>query len=607
MRNFMRVLLAITVMGAIALSLVGGVAAGYQLYYQDRIYPGVHFAASDLSGLTKLEAAEAIRQQFQYNQQNAITLRYGDRTWQMTPLDLGLVFDLDGTVNRAYAYGRSESMLVDLQKQWNAWYADFQLPPTVVYYEQQAQYTLAKIANDINKPVRDATLSVEGLQVQLTDSEPGRTMDVQATTAQLLPVLQNFGTAELPLVVTEYSPAVLDAEFQAQVARNIISEPLVLGIAESRPNDPAPWTIDQPTLASWLTIERMPAADGTATYQVNLRESEMRKFLGAIADSLAIAPQNPRLDFNQTANTFTVLQAGVQGRKLNIDNSIQVINEQLIAGSHAIPLQFDVIAPAVADTAIPSDLGVLSLVSAQTSSFAGSNQSRIANVQAGANSVSGFLVPPHGTFSFNEAVGDISLDKGFAEALIIYGGRTIKGVGGGICQVSTTVYRTAVYGGYPIVERYPHAYRVGYYEQGAGSPGPGLDATIFSPVVDFRFKNDRDAWLLVESEVNVPGRQITFRFYSTDDGRVTSVSKPVVSNSKTPPKPLYVENANLPTGEIRQVDYEAVGADVDIKRMVTAADGATLIDETIVTKYEPWQAVFEYGPGTKLPADANKN
>jgi hypothetical protein len=107
MRNFMRVLLAITVMGAIALSLVGGVAAGYQLYYQDRIYPGVHFAASDLSGLTKLEAAEAIRQQFQYNQQNAITLRYGDRTWQMTPLDLGLVFDLDGTVNRAYAYGRS--------------------------------------------------------------------------------------------------------------------------------------------------------------------------------------------------------------------------------------------------------------------------------------------------------------------------------------------------------------------------------------------------------------------------------------------------------------------------------------------------------------------
>lgn len=201
-----------------------------------------------------------------------------------------------------------------------------------------------------------------------------------------------------------------------------------------------------------------------------------------------------------------------------------------------------------------------------------------------------------------DTMGDVSLDTGYAEALIIYGDRTIQGVGGGVCQVSTTLFRTAFFGGYPIVERYPHAYRVGYYEQTAsGGHNPdlaGLDATVFVPMVDFKFKNDSSSWLLMETYVNGPGRSLTWKFYSTSDGRKVDWETSGVQNVVPAPDPVYEENPDLASGEIQQVDYSADGSDITISRTVTR-DGKVIDEYTETTHYLPWRAVYQYGPGTK--------
>src|SRR5690606_1667060 len=118
-----------------------------------------------------------------------------------------------------------------------------------------------------------------------------------------------------------------------------------------------------------------------------------------------------------------------------------------------------------------------------TTYFYGSSASRIQNIEAAAKSFHGVLVAPGEIFSMGDYISDISLENGFAEALIIYGGRTIKGVGGGVCQVSTTLFRTVFFAGFPVIERNPHAYRVSYYELTAsGSVNTdlaGLDAAVF--------------------------------------------------------------------------------------------------------------------------------
>jgi vancomycin resistance protein YoaR len=156
-----------------------------------------------------------------------------------------------------------------------------------------------------------------------------------------------------------------------------------------------------------------------------------------------------------------------------------------------------------------------------------------------------------------QALGDVSLDTGYAEALIIFGNRTIKGVGGGVCQVSTTLFRTAFFGGYPVVERYPHAYRVSYYEYtrsgNVDTDLAGLDATVFVPVVDFKFTNDTPNWLLMETYVDPQARVLTWKFYSP---RWTPcrMGDHGAANIEDPPSRFTRRTRIHRRGEIRQVD-----------------------------------------------------
>jgi vancomycin resistance protein YoaR len=189
-------------------------------------------------------------------------------------------------------------------------------------------------------------------------------------------------------------------------------------------------------------------------------------------------------------------------------------------------------------------------------------------------------------------LGDVSLDQGYSEALIIHNGRTVQGVGGGVCQVSTTAFRAAFFGGYPIIERWPHAYRVSWYERGFG---PGLDATVFVPEVDFKFKNDTPHHLLIETYLNTAAGRLTFKFYSTRDGREVAVSEPIVENVKPHGPDIIEEDPTLPAGEKKQVDYAVDGADVTVKRTVTRG-GAVVSEDVVFTRYLPWQAIFKVGP-----------
>jgi vancomycin resistance protein YoaR len=271
---------------------------------------------------------------------------------------------------------------------------------------------------------------------------------------------------------------------------------------------------------------------------------------------------------------------------------------------HSVGLVVYEQAPAVVDTANAAQLGITQLVSEQTTYFYGSSAERIQNIVAAAGQFHGVLVGPGEVFSMASVLSDISLENGFAEALIIYGGRTIKGVGGGVCQVSTTLFRTVFFGGFPVIERYSHAYRVTYYEMDRSGARDerlaGLDAAVFFPLVDFKFQNDTPYWLLMETYVNVQARTITWKMYSTSDGRTVAWETTGPYN-KVPPKPtVFEENPELSEGELKQVDYSAEGADATVTRTVSR-NGAVYFTDKFQTFYQPWSAVCQYGPGTDDP------
>jgi len=175
-------------------------------------------------------------------------------------------------------------------------------------------------------------------------------------------------------------------------------------------------------------------------------------------------------------------------------------------------------------------------------------------------------------------------------------------VGGGVCQVATTFFRTVFFGGYQIDVRWSHAYRVKYYEQTASGGHDdklaGLDATVFAPEVDFVFTNDSPHWLLMETYPT--DHSLTWKFYSTSDGRTVDWTTSGLQNIVKPPDPLYTENPDLNKDEIKQVDWAVDGADVSVTRTVTR-DGTVIYDDIFNTHYIAWQAKFEYGPGTEVP------
>jgi vancomycin resistance protein YoaR len=591
----MAVPISLMLLSVVAIALL----IGYEVVYAGRVYPGVYMQNISLSGMTLEESARLITGALPRAYQGKIQFTYQDRVWEAEPMDLGFLVDPTSSAKQALGVGRRGWFLSNLFEKGRAWFNGIQLSPVAVYDERVAQAYLENIAAEINQPVIEATLALENTEVIVKSGQVGRQLDVSGTLAAIETLLTHMQSGVVPLVVTETEPLILDASAQAELARQILSESLVLTDGEG--DETETWTIPPEDLAAMLVITRVEDSEAdNLSYQIALNEDLFSVYLNGLAPEVQVRPANPRFVFNDDTAELEVIQPAVIGRTLNIQSSIEHINAQLQAGKHKITLQFNVVVPEVTDDMTGEELGITELFQSWTTYFYGSDAARKQNIEISSSQFHGLLVAPGETFSMAEALGDISLENGYAEALIIYGDQTIQGVGGGVCQVSTTLFRTAFFAGFPIVERHAHAYRVSYYEyEYNGTKNPkwaGLDATVYVPIVDLKFTNDTDNWLLMETYV--VGESLTWKFYSTKDGRTVDWDTTGLTNKVPAPDPIYRENADLKKGEIKQVDYAAEGADVTIKRTVYK-DGKVYFSDVFRTHYQPWQAVFEYGPGTE--------
>lgn len=588
--------------------LVAALIAGFQALYIGRIFPGVQVYGIDVGGLSPVKAAAVLSERLTFPQTGHILLVDGERSWNYSPVVMGLFLDPESSAQSAFEIGRTGPISSRFEEQFKALFRGTMMSPKLVFDGRIAQRQLTDLAKQVDLPVVEPSLTVNGTDVQIHPGQIGRTVDVPATLAALQNQLQLMRDGAVTLVMHESQPMIGDVSAQAENARKILSSPLTLRMPESQPEPPGPWTISPEELAPMLTFERVHDG-GQPVYRVALNRTRLYTFLAKISPEIQQEPRNARFTFNDDSHQLEVIQPSLVGRKLDVEKSANRVQEQLTQGVHDVQLELILSDPKVNDQMTAEELGVTELVQTDTSYFYGSGPERVQNIQAAAKEFHGLLVAPGETFSMASAMGDISLDNGYAEAMIILGDRTIKGVGGGVCQVSTTFFRTAFFAGFPIVERHAHAYRVYYYEKIAGNvidPNlAGLDATVFVPLIDFKFTNDTPYWLLMETYVNPTYSSIQWKFYSTRDGRTVDWHTTGPVNVVKAPEPLYRENPDLPGGEVKQVDYAAEGADITVNRTVYK-DGNVYLQDTFETHYQPWQAVYEYGPGTEgmPPAEA---
>jgi len=582
----------ILILLALIVALAGSLLV-FEARYANRIYPGVSIWGTDVGGLRPEGGAKGLMSVAGL-QSPLVFLKGPNRDFAARPLDLGFELEEASTLAQAYALGREDTESLGWLARLELLVFGVDLPPVLTYDEAATRGYLEAIAEEVDVDPQDATLSFEGVTPVAKTARPGRRLDVDATLALLRPALAELEPIQLELVMEEVPPAVTGAEEARSTAQDFLSGPLTLTLADPREDDGGPWEIVPDQLVEMLVVE---VEDGVL--EVGLDHDAMELYLEKLAPALRIEPVDARFHFDEATKSLEPITDSQRGRALDVEGSIARIEEALNADERYVSLVVKDVHPAYPDTAVAQEVGIADLVATGESYFIGSPSGRDHNIRLAATKFDGLIVPPGETFSFNEHLGEVTAEAGYDESFITAGEQLAMGVGGGICQVSTTAFRAAFWGGYPITERWYHGQRVGYYELHGG--GVGMDATVYSPHVDLKFVNDRSAPLLIETEVGEGTHRLVFRFYSKEDGRRVEMDGPVVTNETEPGPPIYELDETMAPGTVKRWQSAVGGLTATIERTVYEASGEVLHQDTFVSEYEPRRAAYHYGPGYEAP------
>jgi len=570
---------------SLLLSAGVGLVAAFEIRYQERIFPGVRVNDVDLGGMTRAQAEAFLTEAFGQSNVWWPILRYQESVWMPSQQELGAAVDVEDTLRRAYAVGRSRRLIPALLEQWDARQNGLAVQPSVRFDRAQARRYLGTLSPLVGVPVREASLRMLGTAVELTPSQTGYELDEAATLAALEPRVLAGQGGEVELVVRHVLPVVTDLSGLGDRVEQIIAHSIELIGPAGAPR--SHWGILPDDLAQMLVIQQKVEA-GKVVGVAALSETALLGRAESMAKELDQPATEGQVDFDLRQKKLVVTSASQTGYKLDVAKTAQLIQEHALTSERTISLPVEILYPSI-DTNNLAALGIVDQVVKATTVFKGSSKERMNNIKLAAARFDGVLVAPKEIFSFNKYLGDVTAEGGYSESLIIWGDRTAVGIGGGICQVSTTAFRAAFYAGLEILERTAHGYRVSWYE-----PPVGMDATVFDPVVDLKFRNDTDGYLLIKTELDEAAGSLTFYFFGTPTGRTVELVGPVQENVIAAGTPEYRDDPSLPAGTTKQVEWPVNGVDVTVKRIVKLGD-QVIREDTFFSRYQPWKAVYLVG------------
>ena len=543
----------------------------YQVIFINKFFHGVFIGDSNLTFLTKPQAAKLLTAKFNQRSAQTLSFSYQNKIYTIDLATSSATAKIDAALTETFDLGHKGSPLQRLRDQLTILIQKRVITPELsISVDNQIE----PIFQATFSPPKDALLTPEG---EIETEVVGRELDRQELNLQITGYLF-FGQLPTNLPIKDKIPNITTAK--ANIGKNhlkaIEKDPIKLTFADNI------WSIDNKTLLPLLDLENPD--------QIFDKE-KLSDYLKVVSDQVDQPLKEAQFNFNPSTGRVAAFQPAQEGRALDMDKTATLIRLALKdERAKTITLPVEIIAPSIPTDQV-NDLGIKELIGQGLSHFAGSIQNRIYNVSLTAGKINGVLIPPGEVFSFNKTVGDISAATGFKQAYVIKEGRTVLDDGGGVCQDSTTLFRAVLNAGLPVVKRTAHAYRVGYYEQGFP---PGLDATVFYPTVDFQFKNDTDHHILIQAYTK--SLTLYVDLYGTSDNRVATLTKPVVTDPIPAAPELRQDDPSLPKGVVKQVDWAATGAKVSFQRTVKRG-GQSLINETWKSNYKPWQAIYLVGTG----------
>ena len=548
----------------------------YSLSFTGRIFPNTYIAGINLGGKSEKQAIEVLGQKVSVPE--TIRLINSSQIFDITAKSIDLLPDISASVQNALGIYRTGNIVYDFKGRTISFFKRIDLGIKFNKNDEKLDHLISVISDQVETTPIYPSLKFIKDKVILEKGRVGYTVDRNLLIAEIGHNFSFLDNSDISIPLFKNDPSLNDEKGARFLKRgeNLLNKKLIV-------------SYEGHTFV-YQNEEVFNLLDPNNFYD----NQKISTIITDISTKLNKEPVNSIFVFDEgRVKEFTPSEDGV---KVEEELLFQMILGNLRTLEETSTQESNILVPVVltppqTTTSDVNNLGIKELIGRGVSFFAGSIPGRIYNVNLASSKFIGILVPPGETFSFTKIVGDISAQTGYKQAYIISQGKTILGDGGGVCQVSTTLFRAVLNAGLPILERTAHAYRVGYYEQ---SSPPGLDATIYSPTVDLKFKNDTGSHILIQTKVDNKKMMLTFEIYGTNDGRVANITKPQVSNQIAPPPDVYQDDPTLPAGKITQTEHKAWGATVIFNYSVERG-GEIIFKKTFTSKYQPWAAVYLRG------------
>lgn len=547
-----------------------------RITWHTKFYPGVKIASISVAGLTREQAKSILSEK---TQKYTPKLTFNGNTWESEPGSV--IFEIDSAINEAYRYGR-RMMIQDYLLLMTGRQTSYPIP-LAMGKTDKLEKLIQEISSSVEIAPIEPTIALTKQKIVIKNGSDGTIMDSDKFDQNIRDNYSQLSNQpiEIPTKVVKRSLNNEELTLLTKRAESLVGKNIKLSLDDEKIQ------LSDKELISFLsTTGRSDEAD-----TINIEE-----YVAGLSKSLNKEPQDAKFEFNEgKVKEFLPGKDGVEVNKTLTSMLLKETVKKLIndeSKSENIEIAVNRTAPKVTTEKV-NELGIRERIGRGESYYQHSIPNRIYNVGLASSRINSALVPPGEEISFNKMVGEVSAETGYRPAYIISGGRTILGDGGGLCQVSTTMFRAAMNAGLPILERWGHAYRVSYYELNSK---PGVDATVIAPSKDFRFKNDTPGHILIQTINDPKSLHLVIEIYGTSDGRVAIVTEPKVWGI-TPPLPtIYQDDPSMPAGSMKQVDWAASGAKASFDYKVTR-NGETLQEKTFSTTYRAWASVFMRGTG----------
>jgi len=577
----------------ISFVVLSGALVAYGYGYRDQVLLNSYAGSLRVASKRDSQVKDELKKIEGETKGRKIKIVLEDKSWERSFEETAWELDEDKTTQEIFAYGHNGDWKRNILPLLGSLVVRKKFPLVYTFNEGMVEDWLSSINSEVGTPKTETNLKVKSGKAQVIEPSEGKTIDLDAVKEAIVARLSLDKEGEIKTALIAEQPVISlpEAEALKDKAVELTSEEVKLvGPKETV-------TLSTSTLGGMIELKKEVSQEhgflsrlkklGPA--YVSFNRAKVREFLEKEADQLNELPKDAR--FTIADGKVTIREASSDGRLVKLDEAADEIVKTLEAGQEKKIVLPDKVEPAAISATSPSDIekyGIKELIGTATTDFKNSPENRVHNIKNGVQFISGSLIKPGEEFSTLKRLGKIDASSGYLQELVIKENETVPEFGGGLCQVSTTLFRAAMNTGLKITERQNHSYRVSYYE-----PPVGMDATIYSPQPDLKFVNGTSSYILIQGSVS--GSKITFDFYGTEDGREVETSEPQVYDVTSPPPPIYIDDPSLEPGEEKRLDREHAGAKASFTYKAKK-DGKVLFEQKFNSSYVPWAAKYLRGP-----------